>query len=86
MSRIFETLSAAAREELSDPKRSVVIGAADGGTPRFELYHFGFSICSQKVRTALAEKGVAYLAHELEPTENYRPHYVRLRLFAAGEQ
>lgn len=82
MPAAFSDIAAAARAELTDPSRSIVIGA---GEPRFELYHFGFSICSQKVRTVLAEKGAAYSAHELEPTENYRPHYVRLRLFAAGE-
>ncbi len=86
MTQTFEALTAAARAELRDPSRSSTIGDCLDESPRFELYHFGFSICSQKVRTALAEKGVGYLAHELEPTENYRPGYVRLRLFAAGEQ
>ncbi len=79
----FERYGDAARNELTDPSRSVTIGP---GTPRFELYHFGFSICSQKVRTLLAEKGAAYIAHELAPTENYRPGYVHLRLHAAGER
>lgn len=81
----FETLVEAARDELTDPNRSVVIGDSDR-SPRFELYHFGFSICSQKVRTVLAEKELPYLSNELAPMENYRPHYVRLRMFAAGRE
>lgn len=80
----FRALTENARKEVSDPER---IGVPVGtGVPRFELYHFGFSICSQKVRTALAEKGVPYLSNELRPTENFRPHYVRLRLHAAGPE
>ena len=35
-----------------------------------ELYHFGFSTCSQKVRLVLAEKGLAFESHdESEPLE-----------------
>uniref|UniRef100_A0A7S3NKS1 GST N-terminal domain-containing protein n=1 Tax=Aureoumbra lagunensis TaxID=44058 RepID=A0A7S3NKS1_9STRA len=50
--------------------------------PSFELYHFGISICSQKVRAVLCEKKVKWLSNELhvESHENYKPDYVRLRL------
>lgn len=30
-----------------------------------ELYHFGFSTCSQKVRLVLAEKGLDFESHEV---------------------
>ena len=56
------------------------------GTPRFELYHFALSLCSQKVRATLAEKAVAYSAHDINLSMpllgNYDPAYVRLRLAA----
>lgn len=94
----FESLVAAAGAELSAPERNRLIRTVDGEQPRFELYHAGLSICSQKVRAILAEKGAAYLSHELvilnsrgiyseglTPAENYRPGYVRLRLFG-GEK
>src|SRR5690606_35009157 len=45
------------------------------------LYHALPSLCSQKVRLALAEKGVAYRAREVDigpSMENYEPWYVRL--------
>ena len=83
MTSEFLARAEAARSEVQDPKRFGVTIGDSHSAPRFELYHFGFSICSQKVRTAFAEKGVAYLSNELEPTENFLPHYVRLRLFAA---
>ena len=86
MARDFWTLTEAARTEVGDPKRIGVAIGVGPGVPRFELYHFGFSICSQKVRTVLAEKRVSYRSNELRPTENYGPHYVRLRLFAAGPE
>ncbi|HKJ25159.1 MAG TPA: glutathione S-transferase family protein [Myxococcota bacterium] len=45
-----------------------------------ELYHFGFSTCSQKVRLGLAEKGLAFDSHEvnLMTGEQHRPDYVKL--------
>lgn len=54
------------------------------GAPRFELYHFALSLCSQKVRVCLAEKGAAYTGHDINLSmpllANYDPAYVRLRL------
>src|SRR3546814_19048366 len=51
---------------------------------RFELFHFVFSVCSQKVRGTLMEKGVTFGSNELTilPPQNeiYCPQYVRLRL------
>ena len=51
---------------------------------RYELFHFVFSVCSQKVRATLAEKLVTYGSNEtsiLPPkNDNYSPQYVRLRL------
>jgi glutathione S-transferase len=92
------SLVAAVNAELTDPKRNHLIGCSESDTPRFELYHAGLSVCSQKVRAVLAEKAVAYASHELSilnskgiyseeltPAENYSPNYVRLRLLG-GKQ
>ncbi len=94
----FTSLVAAANADLADPDRNHLIRAVDGEGLRFELYHAGLSICSQKVRAVLAEKGASHLSHELvilnsrgiyseglTPAENYRPSYVRLRMYG-GEK
>ena len=92
------SLVAAVNAGLGDPHRNTVV-AGNGESPvRFELYHAGLSVCSQKVRTVLAEKNISYASHEmvilnskgiysdeLTPAENYSPDYVRLRLYAAKE-
>ena len=70
----------AANAPLKDPEMNRSIGT---GTPRFELYHFALSVCSQKVRTCLAEKAAPYISHDinlsLPDLGNYDPAYVRLR-------
>jgi glutathione S-transferase len=45
-----------------------------------ELYHFGFSTCSQKVRLVLAEKGIEFESHEvnLMAGGQHDPAYVKL--------
>jgi glutathione S-transferase len=45
-----------------------------------ELYHFGFSTCSQKVRLVLAEKGLDFESHEVNliTGEQHDPAYVKL--------
>jgi glutathione S-transferase len=45
-----------------------------------ELYHYGFSTCSQKVRLVLAEKDLAFESHEIDliAGEQHRPDYVKL--------
>lgn len=45
-----------------------------------ELYHFGFSTCSQKTRLVLAEKGLEFVSHEvnLMAGEQHDPAYVKL--------
>jgi glutathione S-transferase len=45
-----------------------------------ELYHFGFSTCSQKVRLVLAEKGLEFVSHEINlmAGEQHDPAYVKL--------
>ncbi len=45
-----------------------------------ELYHLGFSTCSQKVRLVLAEKGLEFESHEvnLMAGEQNDPAYVKL--------
>ncbi len=45
-----------------------------------ELYHFGFSTCSQKVRLVLAEKDIAFASHEINlmAGEQHDPEYVKL--------
>ena len=55
--------------------------------PEFELFHFGFSICSHKVRAVLVELGLGFGSNQFAgPTkyENYTPQYVRLRLRSAA--
>lgn len=92
-SDVIARLTAAFNAELTDERRNRVVGAAAGTNTRFELYHAGFSVCSQKVRAVLAEKKIPYTSHELSilnsrgiysdkltPAENYSPNYVRLRL------
>jgi len=45
-----------------------------------DLYHFGFSTCSQKVRLVLAEKGLDFTSHEVNliTGEQHDPAYVKL--------
>jgi glutathione S-transferase len=45
-----------------------------------ELYHFGFSTCSQKVRLVLAEKGIDFVSHEVNliAGAQHDPAYVKL--------
>jgi glutathione S-transferase len=45
-----------------------------------ELYHFGFSTCSQKVRLVLAEKGLEFASREVNliSGEQHDPAYVKL--------
>jgi glutathione S-transferase len=45
-----------------------------------ELYHFGFSTCSQKVRLVLAEKGLDFVSHEVDLLggAQHDPEYVKL--------
>lgn len=99
LNNTFDNLLATARDEQNDPKRSNVINGPTDAKPRMELFHAGLSMCSNKVRVVLAEKGVSYMSHELSilaqkgiysetftPAENYRPGYVRLRMHAADTQ
>jgi hypothetical protein len=79
-------LVAAVNAELTDPKRNHLVEGSADEPGRFELYHAGLSVCSQKVRAVLAEKGASYTSHELSilnskgiysdeltPAENYSP-------------
>lgn len=72
---------AAANAPLTDPEMNRTLG---DGPPRYELYHFALSLCSQKVRLTLAETGDAYVAHDINLSMprlgNYDPAYVRLRI------
>jgi len=45
-----------------------------------ELYHYGFSTCSQKVRLVLAEKGLDFVSHEIDLMGGgqHDPTYVKL--------
>ncbi len=45
-----------------------------------ELYHFGFSTCSQKVRLVLAEKEIDFVSHEIDILNGgqHDPAYVAL--------
>ena len=85
----LEVLVADANSLLDHTDRSRIIGETDSTPPRFELYHYGLSICSQKVRAVLHEKNIPYLSHEIliSPPhwDNYKPEFVRLRM-KAGEE
>ena len=45
-----------------------------------ELYHAGMSVCSEKVRLALAEKGQSFVSHELDlrAGDQQQPAYLKL--------
>lgn len=45
-----------------------------------ELYHFGVSTCSQKVRLVFAEKGIDFVSHEVDliAGQQHDPEYVKL--------
>lgn len=83
MSEELEQLVSAANAPLTDPDLNRIVGT---GTPRFELYHFALSLCSQKVRICLVEKGASFIAHDLNLQSpllgNYDPAYVKLRTAA----
>jgi glutathione S-transferase len=93
---VFDLLVKNVQAELSNPDQNKLVRGVEGKVPRFELLHNALSICSQKVRTVLAEKNVSYTSREmLTPSmagiggkkgvaDNYGPGYVRLRIFAAG--
>ncbi|VVO23119.1 2,5-dichlorohydroquinone reductive dechlorinase [Pseudomonas fluorescens] len=87
-------MAAAARAAIVDPARITLVG--DDPNPRFELFHAASSLCSQKVRTVLFEKGLSYRSNDMIilcamgvdgiiPAEHYSPAYVRLRLIAGRE-
>ena len=87
-------MAADARAAITDPARSRLVGRER--SPRFELFHAASSLCSQKVRTVLAEKALPYRSNDmlilssmgpdgLVPAEHYGAAYVRLRLLAAHD-
>jgi glutathione S-transferase len=87
-------MAAAARAAIVDPTRITIVG--DEPNPRFELFHAASSLCSQKVRTVLHEKGLSYRSDDmiilcamgadgLIAAEHYSPAYIRLRLIAGRE-
>lgn len=88
----LQTLVDGANAYLKNTYTNRVIGPGSG-KPRFEVYHADPSLCSYKVRTVLAEKGVTYMSHAMNimpankfVPHNYRPGYVRLRLEGAPEK
>ncbi|MDC0196317.1 glutathione S-transferase family protein [Gammaproteobacteria bacterium] len=84
----FDKRLEAARNELNFTECVTVQNQSLNTTPRFEIWHWGFSLCSQKVRAVLTEKNLPYRSNELsfKNFENYNPGYVRLRMFAAGSE
>jgi len=82
----FEQALAAANAPLENGDTYRQVGP---GEPRFELYHFALSLCSQKVRACLDEKAACYVAHDINLQipllGNYDPDYVRLRLLGAPD-
>lgn len=84
MNRQFEDYRLSANASLTDPDKNRIIG---DGISRFELYHFALSVCSQKVRTCLAEKEASYIAHDINiQPGNYHPDYIRLRLLGRADR
>jgi 2,5-dichlorohydroquinone reductive dechlorinase len=79
----LDQLVAAANAPLTDSEKNGTFGE---GTPHFELYHFALSLCSQKVRVCLFEKGASFVAHDINLQSpllgNYDPAYVKLRMTA----
>ncbi len=70
---------------LSGGGRSIVPPLTDEPNPHapqrgVHLYHFAGSLCSQKVRQVLEEKGVRWTSHQilLPAYEQYDPSYVRI--------
>ena len=61
----LDAMVAAADAAVADANRHSVVQARVGVAPRFDLYHAGLSVCSQKVRAVLAEQGVSYCSHEM---------------------
>lgn len=90
MAKSLEQLVDEANAELTAPGQTTVLGGSENETPRFELYHAPFSICSQKVRTVLIERDLAFTSHalnlpvsETQSADSYRVSYVRLRMLVA---
>ncbi|MEM8937259.1 MAG: glutathione S-transferase family protein [Pseudomonadota bacterium] len=82
----LKALVDATNGHLRNKSKNTIVGDAPG-KPRFELYHADPSLCSHKVRSVMAEKGVTYFSHAMNimpagnfVPQNYRPEYVRLRL------
>lgn len=65
-----EKLARAVNAALKDRSKSFDVRATGGKKPRFELYHSPISLCSQKVRTVLAEKNAPFTSHEVEILES----------------
>ena len=86
MSNVHEYIDAANRP-LTDPQ---IHHRIKDPPHRFELYHFALSLCSQKVRSCLIEKGAPFLSHDINVQlpllGNYDPAYVRLRLLGRGDR
>lgn len=59
-----------------------------GDEPRFELYAFSGSICSEKVRSTLLALEYAFVERRLDffLAQTYHPDYVRLRSLASQEK
>jgi glutathione S-transferase len=57
-----------------------VLGRIEGDLKMMELYHFGMSTCSQKVRLVFAEKELEFVSHavNLAAGEQHNPEYVKL--------
>lgn len=57
-------LATALNTRLTGATVGKIIGGS-ASTSRFELYHAGFSICSNKVRCVLAEKRLPFKSHSM---------------------
>ncbi|MEM0912603.1 MAG: glutathione S-transferase family protein [Pseudomonadota bacterium] len=82
----FSAFALSVAEKIVPQKRRTLISTTNPQSKLLlDLYHFGFSICSHKVRAVLAELGLSWRSLELDPRlhENYNPDYVRLRLMSS---
>src|SRR3546814_17068803 len=90
MSADTETLSRKVRDEVIKPEQSALISPDRQSpslprpeaavNPRFELFHFVFSVCSQTVRGTTLEKGVTFGSNEPPITHLQNQRWAKRRL------
>jgi glutathione S-transferase len=76
----LDTLSAYSSENMLALKPLTDVECAEAPQTGIHLFHFSQSLCSMKVRQALAENAVQWTSHHvlLPAYEQYEPDYVRI--------